>query len=386
MKISALFKILPARRRRLKFVVLFALLLLGLALFWRPLKSAPPVYLSEMVGQGDIEDAVLASGVLQPIARVEVGAQVSGQLKSLKVKLGERVLKGQLLAEIDPSLALNDQKVAMTELGGLLAQRDGVAADLTQAQEEAGRQDVLRAGAASSDKEWRRAQTQLALRRSALAELDARIARSRLQIDRQRTELAYRRITAPMTGEVLTIDTREGQTVIAAQQAPKILTLGDLSRMVVWAQVSEADIVRIRTGQRAYFSLLGSPLRRHYGVVREIQPAPEKINNAMFYRVLFDVENPDRALRTEMSAQVGIVQGEIKHGLILPLSALGEQGADGRYQVRVLAADGAALRRQVRIGLKGRTHAQVLDGLRAGERVVTSEPDDARLGVTLSVG
>jgi macrolide-specific efflux system membrane fusion protein len=189
-----------------------------------------------------------------------------------------------------------------------------------------------------------------------------------------------------MTGEVLTIDTREGQTVIAAQQAPKILTLGDLSRMVVWAQVSEADIVRIRTGQRAYFSLLGSPLRRHYGVVREIQPAPEKINNAMFYRVLFDVENPDRALRTEMSAQVGIVQGEIKHGLILPLSALGEQGADGRYQVRVLAADGAALRRQVRIGLKGRTHAQVLDGLRAGERVVTSEPDDARLGVTLSVG
>jgi macrolide-specific efflux system membrane fusion protein len=296
------------------------------------------------------------------------------------------VLKGQLLAEIDPSLALNDQKVAMTELGGLLAQRDGVAADLTQAQEEAGRQDVLRAGAASSDKEWRRAQTQLALRRSALAELDARIARSRLQIDRQRTELAYRRITAPMTGEVLTIDTREGQTVIAAQQAPKILTLGDLSRMVVWAQVSEADIVRIRTGQRAYFSLLGSPLRRHYGVVREIQPAPEKINNAMFYRVLFDVENPDRALRTEMSAQVGIVQGEIKHGLILPLSALGEQGADGRYQVRVLAADGAALRRQVRIGLKGRTHAQVLDGLRAGERVVTSEPDDARLGVTLSVG
>jgi len=184
---------------------------------------------------------------------------------------------------------------------------------------------------------------------------------------------------------VLTIDTREGQTVIAAQQAPKILTLGDLSRMDVWAQVSEADVVRIKPGQQAYFSLLGAPEQKHTGVVREIQPTPEKISNAMFYRVLFDVPNPEHILRTDMTAQVGVILQSSKGALLLPLTALGNQLADGRYKVRVLKDKAPPQERTVRIGIRSRSHAQVLEGLSEGERVVTTVEDATPGSMTVSV-
>jgi len=369
------------------------MLLLGFfaGLYWVMRGETPaPVYLSEKVERGSIEDAVLASGVLQPIRKVEVGAQVSGQLKTLKVALGERVRVGQLLAEIDPALALTDLRIQRAELDALRAQQRGASAKLARAEREFARQERLRRDEVSSDKEW---QSAVEARDSALADeamFKARIAQARYKIERQRTELTYTRISAPIDGEVLKIDTKQGQTVISAQQAPKILTLGDLSRMEVWAQVSEADIVRIRPGLRAYFSLLGSPEKRHYGIVREIQPSPEKINNAMFYNVLFDVENPDRSLRIEMTAQVAVVLSQVSNSLQVPLSALGKQADDGRYPVRVLPGTGPgtgiAQQRMITVGVMSRTHAQVLSGLQEGERIITSPPDESGAGISISMG
>jgi len=352
--------------------------------FLRPAKA--PDYLSATVKHGDIEDSVLASGVLQPIRQVDVGAQVSGQLKTLKVKLGQRVEKDQLLAEIDPQLARSDLQIAQADLTGLLAEQRGKEARLGQAQDEFARQQTLRTGGASSQREWQHAKAELQAASADRDELAARISKARYIIAQQQTKLTYTRITAPMMGEVLKIDTKEGQTVISAQQAPKILTLGDLSRIEVWAEVSEADIARIRPGLRAYFYLLGTPEQRHVGVVREIQPTPEKINNAMFYYVLFEVDNPDRSLRVNMTAQVGIVIAEQRNTLMVPLTALSKPEADGRYLVKVLPAKGAPLERKVRIGLKSRTHAEVLDGLKLGEQVITDPPEEPASGVVVSVG
>jgi len=340
-------------------LVLFALL--G---WWRFAPDKPPVYLTTRVAYADIEDSVLASGVLHPVRRVDVGAQVSGQLKRLRVRLGDRVERDQLLAEIDSRLVESDLKIAGTDLEALQA-------ELLLAEQEYTRQQILQQAEATSGRDWQRAVAARQEQRASRDVLLARVSKARHSISQQQARLAYTRITAPLEGEVLEITTLEGQTVIAAQQAPKILTLGDLSRMEVRAQVSEADIERIRLGQRAYFYLLGSPEQRHYGVVREIQPTAEKINNAMFFHVLFDVDNAARMLRTNMTAMVGIVLAEHKNTLVLPLTALGERARDGRYPVKVLSS-GQLQQRLVAIGLKNRTQAQVLNGVVAGEAVLTN--------------
>jgi macrolide-specific efflux system membrane fusion protein len=374
------------RRRRVAFFFIGGVIIIGVCFLLIPPARKTPVHLTVAVSRGDIEDAILASGTLQPITRVEVGAQVSGQLRHLKVKLGERVKKGQLLAEIDPALAQGDLLMARADLDGLQADRRGKQVRITLAEEEFARMEAMRDAEATSLRDWQRARAELETRRAELSELDARIAKARYLIEQRQINLAYTRIAAPVDGEVLSIDTKEGQTVISAQQAPKILTLGDLSRMEVWAQVSEADIVRVRPGQRAYFSLLGSPEKRYFGSVREIRPTPEKINNAMFYPVLFDVANTDRSLRTDMTAQVGVIQSEVGNSLVVPLTALGDRDVDGRYPIRVLQDGKDPVERKVHIGIKSRTHAQVLDGLEEGERVVTSTEGDENSGMMVSIG
>lgn len=362
------------RRRARRWLAALLILLVAAAWgVWR--RDRPVAYLSETVRRLDVERSVLATGTLQPIRKVDVGAQVSGQLKRLHVKLGERVTAGRLLAEIDPQLALHDLKIANADLAALAAERHGADERLWLATRELARQQALVAGDASSQRELERARAEMQRARAERDGIAARQRKARHVIEQQRTRLAYTRIAAPMTGEVLKIDTREGQTVIAAQQAPTILTLGDLSRMEVQAQVSEADILHIRPGAPAYFTLLGAA-GRHRGRVREVQPTPQRLNNAVFYNVLFEVDNPARTLRTDMTAQVTIVLASAPSALAIPLTALGPRLADGRHPVRVLAPDGTIATRRVRTGVTGRTHAQVLEGLSAGERVVTGADDE----------
>lgn len=341
------------------------------------LGKKPPAYLTVPLSHGDLEYSVLASGSLQPIHMVEVGAQVSGQLKSLKVKLGQRVSQGQLLAEIDPELAINDLKIAQSDLESLRAQRRGIIAKLEFARNESQRQDALVAAGASSIKQQQQAHANRAGLEADLSGTEAAITKANYAIRQQQTRLAYTRISAPMAGDVLKIDTKEGQTVISAQQAPKILTLGDLTRMEVWAQVSEADVMHIKPGQRAYFTLLGQPDKRHYGFVREIFPTPEKINEAKFYNVLFTVDNPEGALHMGMTVQVGIILAETHNSLLIPSTALQHQDKDGRYRIRVLSPQSTPLERKVHIGLQGRTQAQVLDGLKSGDRIIVGSPEES---------
>lgn len=366
------------RRRKAALALAGAGLLSVAALSWALRPGTPSqAYLTAKVAVGDLEQTILASGILKPIRQVEVGAQVSGQLRQLSVKLGQRVKRGQRLAEIDPALAEGKLRMVQADLERNLAERRGKRALLDGAEQEFERQQVLLAAEATSRKDWQDAGHRRSQLRAEVAALDAQIVKDRYQIELAQVELGYTRIGAPMDGEVLSLDTREGQTVIASQQAPKILSLGDLSKMEVQAQVSEADIVHVHPGQKAYFTLLGDPEQRYFGVVREIRPTPEKINNAMFYTVLFDAANPQRLLRVDMTVQVGLIRAEAKQALLVPLTALEEPQDDGRYRVRVVAEGQAPEPRLVRIGLRGRTEAQVLAGLRAGEEVVIGDATDA---------
>jgi len=362
------------RRRKIGVAVL--VVLCGLAI-WQWPHSKPPAYLSAKVTRSDLEDAVLATGVLQPIKQVEVGSQANGQLRSLKVVLGDHVTKGQLLAEIDPTSSDNDLREATAGLTTLAADRRAKAIRHAQAERELARQRQLALDDATSPRELEKARTESDALTAELASLDSQISQQNVKVDKARTNQSYTRITAPISGSVTAITTQEGQTVTAIYQIPTILKVADLSMMTVRAQVSEADVVRIREGQRVYFTILGAPETRYEGKLRVIQPSPEKINNAIFFNALFDVPNPNGVLRPDMTAQVSIVRAHLENALTFPSVALGEKRADGRYRVRVLDKKGEAQPRWVKVGLDNRLTAQALDGLSEGDRVVTADPTDA---------
>ncbi len=373
-------------RKTTRIVVIGLLVLVALFALSRVLfKPAKPQFLTTPVSRMDLEDSVLASGTIKPIKQVSVGAQVNGQLKSLKVVLGERVTKGQLLAEIDPVLQENDLRKAEAGLNNVIAQKASKQALLKQYELALQRQQTMIATDASARADLESAQAQVDSTKADLAALDAQIKQSAVDVDTAKANLGYTRITAPMDGEIISIVTQEGQTVVSAQSAPTILIMANLDTMTIKSQVSEADVVRVKPGQPVYFTILGAPDKKFESKLRAIEPAPESISSesttttsttttsAVYYNGLFDVANPSHVLKTNMTAQVSIVQGEAKHVLAIPVTALGRKAPDGSYEVRVLGKNDLPETRQIKAGLNNNVDVQVISGLNEGEKVIVGD-------------
>lgn len=363
----------PNRRRHGLIIAVLTLSAIIALAAWRLTPGKHPEYITATVTRGDLEVTVLANGVLQPIRQVEVGAQVNGQLKSLKVKLGDKVKQGQLLAQIDPVLLENALRQANAAVASGKAQRDAKRSRLRQARLNWQRQRELQSQEAASRQDLEIAEADLRSLEAELIALDADIAQLSIKAESARIDLGYTRIVAPMDGEVVALTTLEGQTVVASYQVPTILKLANLDAMTVKAQVSEADVIRIADRQAVYFTIMGEPDRRYHASLQAIQPSPEKINNAVFFNALFDVPNPGHKLRIDMTAQVAIMLGEARNTLLVPLAALGPRGQDGSMEVRVLHPDQRVETVKVRTGLSNNAHAQVLSGLAQGDRVITGD-------------
>ncbi len=274
------------------------------------------------VEMGSIENTIASSGTLKPKTFVDVGAQVSGQLKKMYVQVGDVVKEGQLLAEIDAKL--QESKVAASRAGiaALVAQVDGRKAALELAKSNAARQQRLRAANATSQLEFDTAVNNLASAQSSLEQLQKQIQQSQASLSSDETSLNYAKIYAPVVGTVVTIDLIEGRTLNAVQQAPTILRIADLSTMTVEAEISEADISNIKKDMTVYFTTLGSGDRRWYSKVRQIMPTPTVTNNVVLYTALFDIDNADSALFTEMTAQVFFITASAQNVLTVPVGAL----------------------------------------------------------------
>jgi macrolide-specific efflux system membrane fusion protein len=369
--------------RKIFALTLILLILLSAAIGIRHFFFAQPApsYLTVPVTRTHLEEAVLATGILEPVKQVNVGAQVNGQLKLLKVKLGDRVKKGDLLAEIDPILQQNNLRNAEASLDSVKAQKKARQALLLQYELGYRRQARMIAHDASSQADLEAAKAQVDTTHAELAALDAQIRQAVIQVDTARANLGYTRIVAPMDGEVIAIVTQEGQTIVSVQAAPTILILADLDTMTVKAQISEADVIRIKTGLPVYFTILGNPDKKRRSILRAIEPAPDTVatnssasaasTNAIYYNGLFDVENSDHVLRTSMTAQVSIVLGEAENVLAIPVTALGRRSRDG-YEVRVLVA-GVPETRRIRVGLSDKVSVEVIDGLSEGDVVIVGD-------------
>ncbi len=377
-------------KKRWRRVALVAIVLGGLAGGLLGLNRAPDISPPQTarVDRGDIEKSVLATGILKPARQVNVGAQVNGQLKKLYVKPGDRVAQGQLLAEIDPTLQLNELRKSQAELRSAQAQKLASQAQLKQYQLELTRQRALardRAGVAS---DLEKAQAQHDAQLAQLKVNESQIVQAEVAQETARANLAFTRITAPIDGEVLGIVTQEGQTIVSSQSAPTILVMADVDTMMVHTRISENDILQVRAGQPLWFYVAADPRRRYEGVMGAIQQAPAEAleadplgrnssqqTAAVYYNGVFAVANGERRLRTAMTAQVFIITERATGVVRLPMAALGEALDGERYQIRVLEGQ-RVVARSVRIGKRDRRYAEVLEGVRVGEQVLLEHQPD----------
>lgn len=319
---------------------------------------------------GTLETSVTALGKLEPLEYVDVGAQISGQVDTLHVDLGDRVTAGDLLAEIDPILYEAQAAANRATLKGLEAQRVEQTARLRLADSTLRRNTKLLKARAVSQEELDASAAEEEAARARLDVLDAEIEKVRSTLEADTANLGYTKIRAPMDGTIMTLEVRQGQTISARQTTPVILRIADLDTMTVKAQVSEADVGKLRLGMDAYFTTLGNPERRWQGTLRQILPTPEVVNDVVLYNALFDVDNTDHSLLPQMTAQVFFVTGRVEGATLVPVAALGRADQPGRYTVRVQKAGGAEETRPVTVGLQDRILAEVTTGLAAGERVV----------------
>jgi membrane fusion protein, macrolide-specific efflux system len=277
-----------------------------------------------------------------------------------------------LLAEIDPVLADTALTSANATLENMTSQRSVKQAQLALAKAQLARNEKLfeEGIISASDRDITRANYDVAF--AEVASLSAQMKEATAAVDTAKANRGYTKITAPMAGEVVSISLLEGQTLNANQQAPNILRIADMSTVTVWAQVSEADIVRVKLGQDVYFTVLGQS-QRWNGKVRQILPTPELINNVVFYDVLFDIPNPARELNIQMTAQVFIVLAQVKGALLIPTAAIGNASEGAEIKVQVLKANGSVEPRAIKIGIKSEISAEVTDGLKEKEQVVIRE-------------
>ena len=365
----------PIRRRRGMLVFLIIVLLAGgiysaSNFYWNRQENKSSQISAFEVKRGNIERTVTALGKLQPRDYVDVGAQVSGQLQKLYVDYGNTVTAGQLLAEIDPRvlLARVDEDRALLE--SQKAQLIERGAQLELAGQQYARQERLQKDNATSEDAFQISLATVKTNKAQITALKAQIEGTESTLKGDQTMLGYTKIYAPMSGTVVQILAKQGQTLNANQTAPVILRISDLSTMTVWTQVSEADVTNLQIGMDAYFTILGNPDKRWTGTLKQILPTPEIINNVVLFTALFDIANPAGELMTQMSAQVFFVVASAQNVPLVPVSALNPiDEKAGSYSVMMVGPGAVLTERKVTVGINNRINAEIISGLDEGEMI-----------------
>lgn len=297
---------------------------------WGPGAKSDSAYIIAAIQRGDIEDQVSATGSLQPRNYVDVGAQVSGQLRKLLVEVGTEVREGDVLAEIDAETSIAKVDASRAQLRAQEAQMVERELTLDKAERDLQRQKNLMAEEATTAETLQNAETTVRTARVQIQSLKAQMDQLRASMRIEEANLKFTRIYSPMAGTVVSITARQGQALNVNQSAPTLLRVADLSMMTVQTQVSEADVSKLRAGMPVYFTTLGGQGRRWYGQLKRIDPTPTVTNNVVLYNALFEVPNNNRSLMTQMTAQVFFVVAEARDVLMVPMSALTiQRGARG---------------------------------------------------------
>ncbi len=390
------------KRKKGILILLIIVVAIGLAyLAFKPKVGA--LYLSEAVKRGDLEVNILADGKLEASQQVDVGAQVSGQIQKMHVALGDRVKKGELIVEIDDLPQQNNVKDSEARLKNSISSKVAKEAQLINARINYERQKRLIKGGATTQSDLDLAEANLKVLEAELEALTAQVDQAQIALDTANLNLSYTKIRSPIDGTIVAKIVKEGQTVNAVQSAPTLVKIADLSMMTIKAQISEADITKVREGMRAYFTILGEPNRKYEAVLRQVEPATETFQNtlvgntannvgeAIYYNGLFDVENSEGKFYIDMTAQLYLITNEARDVLMIPSMATRFQPSGfeapsvERGRAIVWVKKGESIEpREVELGISNNVSTEVISGLSEGEEVVTYELLDQKVGGGIS--
>jgi HlyD family secretion protein len=268
-----------------------------------------PRYRTETVDRGVVNETVTATGTVSAVTTVQVGSQVSGIVARLYADFNSRVSRGQLLAELDP-----------TPFQATVEQRR---ADVTRFEVQ------MRAAEVAFKRQQRLLDQQLSAEAdfdAAKADFDAaaaQVEQSRAALRQAETNLGYTRILSPIDGVVVARQYDVGQTVAASFQAPTLFTIAqDLTKMQVQADVDQADIGKIRVGQKASFSVDAYPDQSFRGEISQVRLNATANQNVITYPVILTVDNAEEKLRPQMTANVTIEVEKAENVLRVPNAAL----------------------------------------------------------------
>ncbi|MCC6335528.1 MAG: efflux RND transporter periplasmic adaptor subunit [Myxococcales bacterium] len=316
----------PGRAKRWVLSVGLVVALGGGALAWRVKAAQPPAATAPQVAEvkrGDVLVEVTASGTLKPVNEVEVGAQVSGRIKELKVDFNDRVKKGQLIAVIDPVVFDSQRAQAAARLESAQADQERAEVQQAQAQVDRDRTAALVTKGLSADAELQTAELTLKSAKASVSSAKASVTLARAALEQAVENLAYCRIVSPVDGLVISRDVEVGQTVAASLQAPTLFVIAEsLEQMELHTNVAESDVGRLAEGQRVEFTVDAWPDRKFEGVVRQVRYAATTVSNVVTYDAVVRVDNASLALRPGMTANATFIIDERRDVLTVPVAAL----------------------------------------------------------------
>ena len=371
-------------------------ILLGLAVaagaayyFFSSNNKQETTYLTESVTRGNVEKTVVASGSVESVNEVDVGAQASGKITKLYAKLGQEIKKGEMIADIDSTTQINTLNTKKAALVSYQAQLKAKKTAYDIALSSYNRLSKLYSQKATSLDSVNTAKSTLDNAKAEMEAIEANIKQAEIEVNTAETNVGYTKITAPMDGTVVSVPVSEGQTVNANQTTPTIVTIADLSKMKIKPEISEGDITKVKAGQEVSFTILSDSQTVYHSVIDSVDPAnttttdssstssstssssSSSTTSAIYYYANVLIDNPNRTLRIGMTTENNIKIADAKDVLLVSNMAI--QKLDGKSFVNVLNDKNQSEQREVETGVQNDFQTEIKSGLNEGEKVIVSQ-------------
>ena len=382
--------------------ILIILLILGVGGYFIydkffKVKEEKVEFITKKAKKGSFSKKVDATGEIFATELIDVGAQVSGQIKKLYVKLGDQVKKGDMIASIDSSTQQNSIDNKEAQLAIYKAQLESAKVALNIAKTQFDRENALFSKNATSKQEFESAKNTYSANSAKIKELEAQIKQTNIELSTAKINLGYTKITAPRDGTVVSVQVEEGQTVNANQTTPTIVNIADLSHVKMKMQIAEGDITKIKVGTPVEYSILSEPTKKFQTTVSSIDPglttlsdgsygssssskssysSSSSSSSAVYYYAQSIVDNKDRILRIGMTTQNELLIANVEDAIIVP--SIGIKKDENGTFVYVLK-DGKPVKTAVKTGIKDNLDTQIISGINEGDEIITSQGSSSEI-------
>ena len=354
-------------------------------------------FITKKAKKGSFSKKVDATGEIFATELIDVGAQVSGQIKKLYVKLGDQVKKGDMIASIDSSTQQNSIDNKEAQLAIYKAQLESAKVALNIAKTQFDRENALFSKNATSKQEFESAKNTYSANSAKIKELEAQIKQTNIELSTAKINLGYTKIAAPRDGTVVSVQVEEGQTVNANQTTPTIVNIADLSHVKMKMQIAEGDITKIKVGTPVEYSILSEPTKKFQTTVSSIDPglttlsdgsygssssskssysSSSSSSSAVYYYAQSIVDNKDGILRIGMTTQNELLIANVEDAIIVP--SIGIKKDENGTFVYVLK-DGKPVKTAVKTGIKDNLDTQIISGINEGDEIITSQGSSSEI-------